>query len=300
MTANPNRDMPAIRFDYDKDGRMVVAVQGAKEVYRGVFDEARVVESVRQLGLSQKDRASLYLDAADRCQDDEVAERLMALAMLHAERAKRIDGMRQEFDIPLAPIGDANICVKVYADRGRNGGAAEALPPLVETLGTNQLIAITKEMREHMVHALEGTFVPYNRGEVALRAMGLLRGRVTNYVDWQQGLLQLAALTLFLRGAATFTLDCELMVDEKSLPTGSYGNGTPIVVAPKGSERHWQVMTTLFRDSQGGRLNSASLRTTAVQVDKTDGKEFGGIIYLFYPLIFDSDGQPRPNNLFKT
>lgn len=290
--------MPAIRFDYDRDGRMVVAVQGAEEVYRGVFDEARVVESVRQLGLSQKDRASLYLDAADRCQDDEVAERLMTLAQCHAERAKRIDRVRQEFDIPLAPIGDANFCAKASADCGRNGGVVEVPPPTVEVLGTNQLIAITKGMRKHMIDALEGTFVPRYRGEVALRALGLLRGRVTNYVEWQQGLLQLAALTRFLRGDATFVLDSELMVGETLLPAGSYGNGTPIVATPKGGERHWQVVTTLFRDSQGRQLNSASLRTVAVQVERTDGKEFREIVYLFYPLIFDSDGQSRQNNLY--
>ena len=65
---------------------MTVAVQGDEIKYQGVFDREKVEEAVRRLGLRLKDRASLYLDAADRCQDDEAAEVLLELAQSHAER----------------------------------------------------------------------------------------------------------------------------------------------------------------------------------------------------------------------
>ena len=89
-------------------------MQGDEIKYQGVFDREKVEEAVRRLGLRLKDRASLYLDAADRCQDDEAAEVLLELAQSHAERSGRIDEVRQQFDIPLTPIGDAKIYVNDY------------------------------------------------------------------------------------------------------------------------------------------------------------------------------------------
>lgn len=298
LSITTHSDAPAIRFDYERDGRLTVAVQGGKVEYQGVFDEEQVVSAVRRLGLGQKDRASLYLDAADHCQDDTVAERLMALALQHAEWASRIDGVRQQYDIPLAPIGDVNKYVNSpYADWNNKG---LPLVPLttVETFVPRLSMAVTKEMREQMVHALEGYFVPYHRGEQALRALGLLTGEMTNYVNWLPGLLQLAAVTLFVLGRATLVLEHEEVVNGCCLPAGSYGNGTPIVAARGGGERHWQVVTALFRDSMGRMLNSASLRTMATRVERTDGSEFKEILYLFRPLIFDTYDRPRPNDLF--
>lgn len=298
VTTFVRTEAPTIRFNNERDGRLTVTVVGSEIVYSGVFDKAQIESAVRQLGLRQKDRASLYLDAADRCQDTQAAEVLMDLASRHAEQARRIDNMRQQFDIPLAPIGDVNMGVNSTTRHGQNGGGLATPPPTVETFVQRLPLVVTKEMREHMVAALEGVFVPYNRGEVALRAMGLAKGEMVCYVNWQQGLRSLAATILFLTGRATFVLKDEQVVNGCCLPPGSYGNGTPIVMPCGGGERHWQVATALFRDSSGGQLNSASLRTMGARIGSCDGSEFRNIIYLFRPLIFDIHNCPRQNNLF--
>ena len=176
LSIKAHSEQPVISFEYGNDGQMAVAVRGAEVEYQGVFDKEKVVAAVRRLGLRLKDRASLYLDAADRCQDDAAAEELLQLARECAGRAGRIDEVRQQFDIPLTPIGDANICVNGPFAKGRNRGVPAVPPTTVETFVPRLPIAITKEMREQMVRALEGTFVNYHRGEVALRAMGLLCG----------------------------------------------------------------------------------------------------------------------------
>ena len=150
-----------------------------------------------------------------------------------------------------------------------------------------------------MVCALEGTFVPYNRGEVALQALGLVPGRMSCYVDWLQGQRQLTGMVMFLLGRTTFVFDVEQVVNGCCLPAGSYGNGVPIVSARCGGERHWQMVATLFRDAAGGMLNSASLRTVASRVGSVSGSEFRSIVYLFYPLIFDANDHPRQNGLFR-
>lgn len=278
---------------------MTVAVLGDEIKYQGVFDREKVEAAVRRLGLRLKDRASLYLDAADRCQDVEAAEVLLELAQSHAERAGRIDEVRQQFDIPLTPIGDAKIYVNGALAERRNEGSAALPPSTVETFVPRLHMTVTKEMREHMVRALEGVFVPYNRGEMALRAMGLVPGEMSCYVDWLQGLLQLAGMTLFLLGRASFVLDDELVVNGCCLPAGSYGNGTPIVATRGLGEHHWQTVATLFRDATGRPISRASLRSVASRVAKCDGSEFKNIIYLFRPYMFDTEGRPRQNNLFQ-
>ena len=277
---------------------MTVAVVGQEVMYEGVFDKERVEAAVCRLGLRLKDRASLYLDAVDRCQDDRVSEQLLGLALNYAERASRVSEVRQQFDIPLTPIGSANNGVNDPYMKMQNGGVSALPPSTVETFVPRLPMSITKEMREHMVRALEGVFVPHYRGEMALRAMGLLTGELTNYVDWLQGLLQLTATIQFLLGRATIVLKEEQVVNGCSLPPGSYGNGVPIVMVRGGGDRHWRVVTELFRDSGGRRLNSASLRSTATRVAVTDGREFRNIIYLFRPLIFDNNDRPRQNNLY--
>lgn len=299
LSIKAHSEQPVISFEYGNDGQMAVAVRGAEVEYQGVFDKEKVVAAVRRLGLRLKDRASLYLDAADRCQDDAAAEQLLQLARECAGRAGRIDEVRQQFDIPLTPIGDANICVNGPFAKGRNRGVPAVPPTTVETFVPRLPIAITKEMREQMVRALEGTFVNYHRGEVALRAMGLVAGEMSCYVDWQAGLVQLAATTLFLLGRATFVLDDELVVNGCCLPAGSYGNWVPIVAARGGGERHWQMVATLFRDAGGGLLNRASLRSVAARVNAANGKDYGRMLYLFRPLIFDSNDRPRQNGLFR-
>lgn len=298
MSSTAHSDSPAIRFDYDRDGRMSVAVQGAEVEYQGVFDKEKVAAAVRRLGLRLKDRASLYLDAADRCQDDAAAEVLLALAQSHAKRAGEIDDVRQQYNIPLTPIGGANIGVNSRYAGGQNGGLAEVPPSTVETFVPRLPLSVTKEMREHMVRALEGTFVPYNRGEVALRALGLVSGEMSCYVEWLAGLRQLAATTLFLLGRARFVLDEEEVVNGCLLPKGSYGNYVPIVATRGGGERHWQTVAALFRDDCGRPLKTSSLRTLGAKVSQSDGNEFKNIIYLFRPFIFDPDNHPRPNNLY--
>ena len=298
MTNTAHSDSPAILFDYERDGRTTVTVQGREIEYQGVFDREKVVAAVRRLGLRLKDRASLYLDAADRCQDDDAVAVLMELAQSHAERAGRIDEVRQRFGVPLAPIGDANIYANSPCARGQNEGLAVMPPSTVETFVPRLHMPVTKEMREHLVRALEGTFVPYNRGEMALRALGLVPGEMNCYVDWLAGLGQLAAMTLFLLGRASFVLDDDEVVNGCILPQGSYGNNIPIVATRGCGERHWQTVATLFRDSYGRPINSASLRTVGARVARSEGREFKNIIYLFRPFIFDTDGRPRPNNLF--
>ena len=133
--------------------------------------------------------------------------------------AGRIDEMRQRYDIPLTPIGDANMSANSPFGRGQNEGLVAVPPSTVETFVPRLPMAVTKEMREHMVRALEGTFVPYNRGEVALRALGLVPGEMSCYVEWLAGLGQLAAMTLFLLGRVCFVLDEEEVVNG-SLRTG--------------------------------------------------------------------------------
>ena len=278
---------------------MSVTVQGSEIEYQGVFDKEKVVAAVRRLGLRLKERASLYLDAADRCQDDAAAEVLLALAQRYAEQTGRIDEMRQRYDIPLTPIGDANMSANSPFGRGQNEGLVAVPPSTVETFVPRLPMAVTKEMREHMVRALEGTFVPYNRGEVALRALGLVPGEMSCYVEWLAGLGQLAAMTLFLLGRVSFVLDEEEVVNGSLLPPGSYGNYTPIVAARGGGERHWQTVAALFRDSYGKPLKTNSLRTVGARVAQTGGSEYKNIIYLFRPFMFDPDGRPRSNNLFQ-
>ena len=69
MAVNVHSEPPAISFKYDQAGGMTVAVVGQEVMYEGVFDKERVEAAVCRLGLRLKDRASLYLDAVDRCQD---------------------------------------------------------------------------------------------------------------------------------------------------------------------------------------------------------------------------------------
>ena len=99
---------PLIRFCYDDNGRSVVVERGQQVVYKGSFDQTKVEEAVRQLGLSQQDRASLYLNAADFSQDDDTTEILKGLALKYAVNANSIDSLRQQYNIPLTPIGSAN------------------------------------------------------------------------------------------------------------------------------------------------------------------------------------------------
>jgi hypothetical protein len=290
--------LPRIRFEDNSDGRFAIIEQGKQVVYKEPFDVKQLEKAVCQLGLSQMDRASLYLDAADFSQDDMLTESMMNLAAKYALHAHKIDQLRQQYNIPLAPIGNVNYpAYGPYVARGNEG--LEDLPPItVATFVPRLPFVITKEIHDHMVRVLESTFVPPNRGELALRAMGLMTGEMTNYVEWLKGLLQLTALVLFLLGRTSFVLKEEVPVGDLMLPKGSYGNGTPIVAARGGGDRHWQVVTSLFRDGNGKRLNSASLRSVASRLGDTDGSEFRYLIYLFYPLIFDTNNNPRPNNLF--
>ena len=228
---------------------MSVAVVGKEIEYQGVFDREKVVAAVRRLGLSLKDRASLYLRAADYCQDDEAAEVLMRLAEGCAERASRIDDVRQQYNIPLTPIGDVNFYVNSPFATGQNEGVVLSPPSTVERFHPQLPIAITKEMREHMVRALEGRFVPYNRGEMALRAFGLLPGELSCYVEWLDGLYSLVAVTLFLLGRVSFELKDDEVVNGSLLPAGSYGNGTAIVTQRRGNGGYWQTVTALFRNA---------------------------------------------------
>lgn len=290
--------LPRIRFKDDSDGRFAIIEQGEQIVYKEPFDVKKLEKAVCQLGLSQMDRASLYLDAADFSQDDILNNSMMDLAAKYARHAHRIDKLRQQYNIPLTPIGNANIpAYGPYVARG-NEGLVDVPPITVATFVPRLPIAISKDMHDHMVRVLESTFVPPNRGELALRAMGLVTGEMTNYVEWLKGLLQLTALVLFLLGRTSFVLKEEVPVGEYILPKGSYGNGIPIVAARGGGDHHWQVVTSLFRDGNGKRLNSASLRSVASRIGDTDGSEFRNLIWLFYPLIFDTNKNPRPNNLF--
>lgn len=301
MSATAHTEVAAILFKNEKDGGLTVVVQGREIEYQGAYDREKVVAAVRRLELRQKDRASLYLDASDRCQVDEVSDELYDLGQACAERAGRVDSLRQRFGIPLTPIGNVNNDANNLEAEGGNDGLPTVPPSTVDTFVPRLPMSVTKEMREHMVRALEGVFVPYYRGEMALRALGLESGEMSCYVNWLAPLSQLSALTLFMLGRATITLKEEQVVNDCCLPAGSYGNGEKIVMARGGGERHWQVVTTLFRDSRGGLLNSATLRTLGAKVAKEakeDGAEYRNIIYLFYPLIFDSDGRPRQNGLF--
>ena len=298
MSAKGHNATPAIRFDYESDGQMRVAVVGDKVEYEGAFDREEVVRAVRRLELCLKDRASLYLRAADFCQDDEAAEVLYRLAEGCAERAGRIDGVRQRFDIPLTPIGDANMYVNGACGIVKNEGLAMAPPPTAERFHPQLPIAITKEMREHMVLAMEGTFVPYNKGEVALRAFGLLPGELGCYVNWLDGLQSLAAVTLFLLGRVSFVLKDDEVVDGCLLPSGSYGNGIPIVSLRRGCGGYWQMVAALFRDARGGLLNANSLRTVGANVGGSDSRMFRNVLYLFRPLMFDANEKPRSNMLY--
>lgn len=299
MSLNVHTEPPGIRFKYEKDGRVTVAVVGREVEYQGVFDREKVVGAVRRLGLGLKDRASLYLQASDYCQDDAVSEVLLGLAEGCAERASRIDAVRQKYDIPLTPIGDANNSVNNPFAKGRNEGVATMPPSTVERFHPQLPIAITKEMREHIVRALEGTFVPYNRGEMALRALGLLPGELGCYVDWIDGLRSLAAVILFLLGHASFELEDDEVVNGSLLPAGSYGNGTAVVAQRRGCDGCWKMVAALFRDARGGLLNAASLRSVASEVRNREGKEYRNVLYLFRPLIFDAYDKPRPNNLYR-
>ena len=299
MSLNVHTEPPGIRFKYEKDGRMSVAVVGKEVEYQGAFDREKVVSAVRRLGLGLKDRASLYLQATDYCQDDAVAEVLLSLAEGCAERASRIDAVRQRFDIPLTPIGDANNCVNNPFARGQNEGVAAVPPSTVERFHPQLPIAITKEIREHLVCALEGTFVPYNRGEMALRALGLLPGELGCYVDWIDGLKSLTAVMLFLLGHASFELEDDEVVNGSLLPAGSYGNGTAVVAQRRGCDCCWKMVAALFRDARGGLLNAGSLRSVASEVRNRDGREFRNVLYLFRPLIFDAYDKPRQNGLFQ-
>ena len=298
MNNTVHNDSPAIRFEYGQDGGMTVAVYGDKLEYQGVFDKEKVVAAVSRLGLRLKDRANLYLDAADRCQDEEATEMLIALAHGYAKRANQIDKVRQQYDIPLTPISDAMNDVNSRFAIGRNEGLPTSPPPMMDAFVLRLPIVVTKEMKEHMVRALEGTFVPYNRGEVALQALGLVQGRMSCYVNWLRGQQKLTGMMLFLLGRITIVLDDELVVNGCCLPAGSYGNGVPIVLARSVGERHWQMVAALFRDAMGRPLNSASLRSVAPRVGSRVGSEFGDIVYLFSPLIFDANNFPRPNGLF--
>ena len=279
---------------------MSVAVVGKEVEYEGAFDREKVMQAVRRLGLGLKDRASLYLRAADLCQDDEVSEILMELAEGYAERSSRIDEVRQRFDIPLTPIGDVNMLVNSRYPAKGNDRPLAMPPSTVERFHPQLSVAVTKEVCEHMVRALEGKFVPFNRGEAALRAFGLLPGEVTCYVDWLDGLLSLTATTLFLLGRVRFVLYEEEVVNGCLLPAGSYGNGTAIVATRQGGAGHWQTVAALFRDAHGEELKSGSLRTTAARIPSIEGREFRNIIYLFRPLLFDSNGNPRQNSFFSS
>ena len=299
VSAKAHTETPAIRFAYEKDGRMSVAVVGKELEYQGAFDRDKVVAAVRRLGLGLKDRASLYLRAADYCQDDEVAEVLLALGEGCAERAGRIDTVRQQYNIPLTPIGDVSFHVNGPLGQGLNEGWVAVPPSTVERFHPQLPVAITDKVVEHMVRALEGHYVPYNRGEMALRAFGLLSGEMACYIDWIGGLQSLVALTLLLLGRVSFKLKDDETMNEKLLPAGSYGNGTAVVAQRRGHGGHWQTVCALFRVSNDKMLNSASLRTTAARLDEERGEDYLDMLYLLHPLMFDADHKAKPNGLYR-
>lgn len=289
----------SFHFDYSEVGKRLFVLNIGGQSYSEEYTNKAFCDLVSRLGLSTKERALLFLLAADQCPDDDDRGWLIGRAQRLARDARQIEDVYVDFNLSSSLLSGANVVARGGGPVLRNGGSDAALTLPIATFHPHLKFSIGEQCKAEMVRVLEKYFVRYGHGELALRVFGLLPGRLDNYVHWCGRLFSLTAVTQFLLGRKAFELKEDVCEEGYCLPAGRYGNRIPLVATYGSGDDYWPIVAAMFRNGAGKELRAESLRVTAARHAGDHLAEVAKILYLFRFLIFDSDtAQSRFEGLY--
>lgn len=290
-----------LRFEYDEtEGKKFVLTHDGHE-YREKYEKGRFCKLVNKLVLRTKERAALFYTAADFCPDAAEREWLIGEARLLARDGDRIEDDCAKSNIRLAQFSDANNGGGGYAVADLLGGSRGSPPPKTNLFYPTKAFEISEQCKKEIADDLQGWFVDYYQGGLALTALGLDDDQAGGPVTWLDKQYTLTATVQFLLGLKELPLQDDMVVNGFLLPAGVYGNKNKKIVTTRGGgDNHWRVVAARFQDKNGDAFNASSLRATAARNPGAYQREISEVLYIFRHFIFEPDSRrPLDNGLYR-
>lgn len=296
MARNNDTAKLSLRFENDEAGRMKFVLTHEGKESSGRYEKEHFCKLVNSLVLSAKERAALLYYAANYCVDKEERKWLMDKAKEFANDASKIENDCARNNIDLAQISAANVSGARFAPTASFVGSRGSPPLMANAFVPIKSFEINEQRKEELVKALEGRFVDYYQGELALTALGLLDGQLLSYVTWIDKMYTLTTIVQFLLGLKPLPLLKDTIMCGFLLPAGMYGNKNKLVNLRGGGGNHWKVVAATFRNPEGGEYKQESLRATAARSPEAHQVEVSEVLYIFRHLIFEPDSNRPLNN----
>ena len=296
MARNNDTAKLSLRFENNTSGGMSFVLTHGEKEYKEKYEKERFYKLVNRLVLRTKERAALLYAAADYSPDEQERKWLIGKASVLLHDGNKIASDCAEGNISLAQISAANISGAGFAPTASFVGSRGSPPLMANAFVPIKSFEINEQRKEELVKALEGRFVDYYQGELALTALGLLDGQLLSYVTWIDKMYTLTTIVQFLLGLKPLPLLKDTIMCGFLLPAGMYGNKNKLVNLRGGGGNHWKVVAATFRNPEGGEYKQESLRATAARSPEAHQVEVSEVLYIFRHLIFEPDSNRPLNN----
>ena len=300
MARNNDTRKLSLRFENDKTGGKKFVLTHDGNVYSEKYEKERFYELVNNLVLRTKERAALLYTAADFCSDSAEREWLIGKAWVLAKDGNRIEDDCTKSNIKLTQFSDANSGGGGFVLADLSGGSRGSPPPRGNFILPTKAFEISEQCREMIATELEGWFVDYYQGGLALTALGLENDNESRAVTWLDKQYTLTATVQFLLGLKELPLLEDMFVNRFFLPAGMYGNKNKKIVTTRGGgDNHWRVVAARFQDKNGDAFKASSLRATAARNPRAYQREISEVLYIFRHFIFEpGSSRPLDNGLY--